>query len=89
VALVCPVFARPGEEPGDPALLAAWRRFHPWFAAVPDAELAPAILAGDASRCRAQLEALREALGLALPIVDLTGLPCDAARRALDALAPR
>lgn len=88
LALACPVFARPGEDPADPALLPAYRRFNPWFGAIPDAELAGAILAGDPADCRRRLDALRAELGLALPIVDLTGLTFDAARRALDALAP-
>jgi alkanesulfonate monooxygenase SsuD/methylene tetrahydromethanopterin reductase-like flavin-dependent oxidoreductase (luciferase family) len=88
VALTCQVFARPGEDPADPALLAAYRRFNPWFGAIPDAELARAIVAGEPADCRRRLDGLRQELGLALPIVDLTGLPCDAARRALDALAP-
>jgi hypothetical protein len=88
IALTCQVFARPGHDPTDPALLAAYRRFNPWFGAIPDAELAGAILAGDPHECRSRLEALRTELHLALPIVDLTGLACDAARRALDALAP-
>jgi alkanesulfonate monooxygenase SsuD/methylene tetrahydromethanopterin reductase-like flavin-dependent oxidoreductase (luciferase family) len=88
VARTCPVFARPGSDPRDPALLAAYRRFNPWFAAVPDAQLAGAILAGAPADCRRRLDALGEELGLALPIADLTGLAVDAARRALDALAP-
>jgi alkanesulfonate monooxygenase SsuD/methylene tetrahydromethanopterin reductase-like flavin-dependent oxidoreductase (luciferase family) len=89
IARTCQLFARPGADPRDPSLLAAYRRFNPWFGAIPDAELAPAILAGDASDCRRRLDALREELRLALPIVDLTGLASDAARHALDALAPR
>ena len=88
VARSCQIFARPGEDPGDPALLAAYRRFNPWFAGIPDDELAGAVLAGDPADCRRRLDALRAELGLALPILDLTGLPRDAARRALDALAP-
>jgi alkanesulfonate monooxygenase SsuD/methylene tetrahydromethanopterin reductase-like flavin-dependent oxidoreductase (luciferase family) len=89
VALTCPIFARPGADPHDPALLASYRRFNPWFGAVPDAELAGTILAGDPAECRARLALVREELKLALPIVDLTGLPIDAARRALDALSGR
>ncbi len=88
VGLSCQVFTRPGEDPGSPALLAAYRRFNPWFGAIPDAQLSPAIVAGPPSECRARLDALRGELHLALPIIDLTGLPCDAARHALDALAP-
>ena len=89
VALTCQVFTRPGEDPADPALLTAYRRFNPWFGAIPDAELAGAILAGDPEDCRRRIEALRTELGLALPIIDLTGLAFDAAQRAVDALAPR
>jgi alkanesulfonate monooxygenase SsuD/methylene tetrahydromethanopterin reductase-like flavin-dependent oxidoreductase (luciferase family) len=88
IARTCQIFVRPGEDPRDPALLAAYRRFNPWFASVPDAELASAIVAGDPGDCRRRLEALRGELRLALPIADLTGLASDAARRALDALAP-
>jgi alkanesulfonate monooxygenase SsuD/methylene tetrahydromethanopterin reductase-like flavin-dependent oxidoreductase (luciferase family) len=89
VRLTCQIFARPGEDPTDPALLAAYRRFNPWFGAIPDAELAATILAGTPRECQRRLDALRGELHLALPIVDLTGLASDAARRALDALAPR
>ena len=88
IARSCQIFARPGADPADPALLAAYRRFHPWFGAIPDAELAGAVLAGSPAACRERLAVLRDELGLALPILDLTGLPFDAARRALDALAP-
>lgn len=89
VALRCQVFVRPGEDPADPALLTCYRRFNPWFGAIPDAELSAAIVAGSPQECRARLAALREELQLELPIIDLTGLPRDAARRALDALAPQ
>jgi alkanesulfonate monooxygenase SsuD/methylene tetrahydromethanopterin reductase-like flavin-dependent oxidoreductase (luciferase family) len=88
VARTCQIFARPGADPADPALLAAYRRFNPWFGGIPDGELAGAILAGDPAQCRRRLAALRAELGLALPILDLTGLAPDAARRAIDALAP-
>jgi len=88
LARTCQIFARPGEDPADPALLAAYRRFNPWFAGIPDAELAGCVLAGDTGDCRRRLEALRRELGLALPTLDLTGLSRDAARRAIDALTP-
>ena len=88
LARTCQIFVRPGEDPRDPALLAAYRRFNPWFGGVPDAELAGALVAGDPDDCRRRLDALRGELRLTLPIADLTGLASDAARRALDALAP-
>ena len=53
IARTCQIFVRPGSDPRDPALLAAYRRFNPWFGAIPDAELAPALVAGDPSDCRA------------------------------------
>ena len=87
-ARTCQIFARPGRDPTDPSLLASYRRFNPWFAGIPDTELAAAMLAGDPALCRERLEGMRTDLGLKLPIVDLTGLPFDAARQALDALAP-
>jgi alkanesulfonate monooxygenase SsuD/methylene tetrahydromethanopterin reductase-like flavin-dependent oxidoreductase (luciferase family) len=89
VALACQIFVRPGVDPADPALLVAYRRFNPWFGAIPDAELASALVAGAPADCRARIAALRAELRLALPIVDLTGLSLDAARHALDAVSGR
>lgn len=82
------VFARPGRDPGDPALRAEFRRWNPWFADLPDAELGEAIVAGDAARCRRELARLAAELRLALPVVDCSGLDADAAGRVVDALAP-
>jgi len=74
----------------SPSILpAGYRLFDPWFGANPDAELGSAIRAGTPRECPRHLDPLRGELHLALPIVDLTGLVYDAARRALDALAPR
>jgi len=80
------IFARPGRDPGDPALRAEFRRWNPWFADVPDAELGEAIVAGDDAACRGRIATLRERLRLALPVVDCSGLDADAARRVVDAL---
>ena len=74
--------------PGDPALLTAFRRFHPWFRDVPDAEVPGAVLCGGAEAARAQLARMRADFALDLPIVDVTGLPPDDAEAALTALAP-
>jgi alkanesulfonate monooxygenase len=82
------ILVRPHGEPGDPALAEAFRRWCPWFAWIPDAELGEAVVAGPPERARARLAALARDLRLALPVADLTGLDPDAARRALDALAP-
>ncbi len=83
------VFTRPGGDVADPALHAEYRRLNPWFSDVADAELPAALVAGPASGCRDRLLALASQLGVALPVADLSGLDFDAARHALDALAPR
>jgi alkanesulfonate monooxygenase SsuD/methylene tetrahydromethanopterin reductase-like flavin-dependent oxidoreductase (luciferase family) len=82
------VFARPGRDPGDPALRAEFRRWNPWFADVGDAELGEAIVAGDPAACRRTLAQIAAELRLALPVIDCSGLGADAARQVLDALAP-
>jgi len=82
------IWARPHGDVEDPALRAAYRRFNPWYADVPDAELQRAIPAGPPEACRARIAQIARELGLTLPVVDLSGCDADAARRALDALAP-
>jgi hypothetical protein len=82
------IFTRPHGEVGDPGLHDAFRRACPWFGWIPDAELDEAVVAGPPPRARARLAALAHDLGLRLPVADLSGLDADAARRALDALAP-
>lgn len=68
--------------------LVQFRRFNPWFAAHPDAQVAPALVSGEPGRCRERLRELADALALERPVVDLSGLPGDAARRALERLGP-
>jgi len=80
------LFARPGVGAAD--ALAEYRRLNPWFADVPDAEIAPGLAWGDPTRCRQQLLDLTGALGLTLPVIDASGLPAEPTRRLLDALAP-
>jgi alkanesulfonate monooxygenase SsuD/methylene tetrahydromethanopterin reductase-like flavin-dependent oxidoreductase (luciferase family) len=82
------VFARPGRDPGDPALRAEFRRWNPWFADVPDGELGEAIVAGDPADCRRTLAQLATELRLALPVLDCSGLDADAARQVIDAFSP-
>jgi alkanesulfonate monooxygenase SsuD/methylene tetrahydromethanopterin reductase-like flavin-dependent oxidoreductase (luciferase family) len=88
IARVVQIFARPGLAADDPALLGAFRRFHPWFADVPDADVPRAVLCGGAEAARAQLARMRRDLALDLPVVDVTGLPASEADAALVALAP-
>ena len=84
----CWVFARPLHGLADPTVHQAYRRFNPWFGELTDPELDRAILSGGAERCRARLAEWRQDLSLDLPVIELTGLDHDAARQALDALAP-
>jgi alkanesulfonate monooxygenase SsuD/methylene tetrahydromethanopterin reductase-like flavin-dependent oxidoreductase (luciferase family) len=82
----CWVFARPFADPASAA--ADYRAHAPWFGGLDDAQTERAILFGEAQACRAKLERMRQELGLALPIVDLTGLGEADTERALVALAP-
>lgn len=68
--------------------LAEFRRLNPWFAGIPDAEIAPALVVGEPERCAARLRELATELGLAHPVLDLAGLEASAARHLLDALGP-
>jgi len=88
VARVLQIFARPALAAGDPALLGAFRRFHPWFADVADADVPRAVLCGGPAAARAQLDRMRGDFRLDLPVVDVTGLPAAAAAAALETLAP-
>lgn len=80
------IFTRPGLEPGAPALREAWRRWNPWWGALENEEIDQATAAGAGARAR--IESLAARFGLSHPVADLSGLPADAARQALDALAP-
>ena len=68
--------------------LAAFRRLNPWFRSIPDAELGPALILGEAPRCRARIAELASELRLDYPVLDLSGLDARAARRLLEALRP-
>jgi alkanesulfonate monooxygenase SsuD/methylene tetrahydromethanopterin reductase-like flavin-dependent oxidoreductase (luciferase family) len=68
--------------------LAEFRRFNPWFAEVSDAELLPVLAVGEPARCRERIAGSARELGLAHPVLDLSGLPAARARRLLDALGP-
>lgn len=81
------VLARPGEDPDDPAVRAAFRRWNPWFSDVPDAELREAVLAGPVAECRARLAWIRARLGIDLPLLDLSGLDRATAERVMAELA--
>lgn len=81
------IFVRPGEDPASESVRTAFRRWHPWFRDLPDAELSEAIVAGPAGRCRERIAELRSALALDLPVLDLAGLGRAAAFAAIETLA--
>jgi alkanesulfonate monooxygenase SsuD/methylene tetrahydromethanopterin reductase-like flavin-dependent oxidoreductase (luciferase family) len=79
------IFARP--EPLSPsAALAEFRRWNPWFRDLSDAELAPALAVGTPAECRERIASWAADLSLEMPVIDLSGLPADRARDALEAL---
>ncbi len=82
------IFTRPDREAGDAGLREEFRRLNPWFRGVPEGELAEAIVTGSPEACRRRIGQIAESFRLELPVADLSGLTHDAARRAIDALAP-
>ena len=82
------IFTRVGDAVAATDALKEFRRLNPWFAAIPDSEVAEALVVGRGEHCRERLRTLASDLGIDLPIVDLSGLPGDATRRTLEALAP-
>jgi alkanesulfonate monooxygenase SsuD/methylene tetrahydromethanopterin reductase-like flavin-dependent oxidoreductase (luciferase family) len=82
------IFTRvnPGLEPA--AALPEYRARNPWFAEIPDAEIATGLVVGSAAQCRQRLAELAGELSLDLPVLDLSGLPAGPAGRLLEALAP-
>jgi alkanesulfonate monooxygenase SsuD/methylene tetrahydromethanopterin reductase-like flavin-dependent oxidoreductase (luciferase family) len=81
------IFSRPGEDPDQPAVQAAFRRWNPWFSDVPDAELREAMLAGPVGECRVRLAAIRTRLAIDLPVLDLSGLDRPTAERVMAEMA--
>ena len=82
------VFARPGRDPADPELRREFLRWNPWYSDLPLGELGEAIVAGSPEGCRMRIDSIRSDLGVDLPVIDCSGLHYDAARHAIDALAP-
>jgi len=78
------IFARPGRSPAE--TLGEFRRWNPWFAAIPDAELADALLAGESAACLERIAFLSRALDLEMPVIDLSGLDAAGTRAALESL---
>jgi alkanesulfonate monooxygenase SsuD/methylene tetrahydromethanopterin reductase-like flavin-dependent oxidoreductase (luciferase family) len=81
------IFTRPGSGPADPEVRAAFRRWNPWFAEIPDRELPEAIVAGPVPERRLRIAQIRRELGIDLPVLDLAGLDRDAAERVMSEMA--
>jgi alkanesulfonate monooxygenase SsuD/methylene tetrahydromethanopterin reductase-like flavin-dependent oxidoreductase (luciferase family) len=81
------IFTRPHRDPSDAELREEFRRLNPWLRELPDEELVEAIVAGSPEDCGRRIREIAESFGLNLPVADLSGLPYDAARRAIDAMA--
>jgi alkanesulfonate monooxygenase SsuD/methylene tetrahydromethanopterin reductase-like flavin-dependent oxidoreductase (luciferase family) len=75
-------------DPDRVSGLAEFRRLNPWFHSIPAAELAPALILGEASRCRDRIAEAAAQLRLDQPVLDLSGVDAGAARRLLEALGP-
>jgi alkanesulfonate monooxygenase SsuD/methylene tetrahydromethanopterin reductase-like flavin-dependent oxidoreductase (luciferase family) len=82
------IFTRVDDAVDAGAALAQYRRWNPWFRAVPDAEIAPSLVVGSGAHCRQRLAELAAELALDLPVADLSGLATPKAFAALEALAP-
>ena len=80
------IFARPGASLDEAT--ADYRRHSPWFRDLSEDQIERGLLYGEPERCRDRLAALRDALGVEQPILDLAGLDEPGARRALNSLAP-
>lgn len=80
------IFTRPLGDPRDPKIRNEFRRLNPWFAALSDDQLDEAIVSGSPEVCQRRICEIAESMRLELPVADLSGLPHDAARRAIDAL---
>jgi alkanesulfonate monooxygenase SsuD/methylene tetrahydromethanopterin reductase-like flavin-dependent oxidoreductase (luciferase family) len=68
------------------AALAEFRRLNPWFHSIRDSEAASALVLGEPADCLARIADLAPRLGLALPVVDLSGVAAERARSLLEAL---
>jgi len=80
------IFARAQRNPKPDAALKEFRRLNPWFGALPDEEIAAAMVVGDAAHCRARLAELADEFKLDLPVIDLSGMDATSARHTLEAI---
>ena len=72
----------------DPApFLPEFRQLNPWFASIGDAEAAGSLVVGPAEEAPERLRALARELGIARPVLDLSGVPAGKSRELLYAFA--
>jgi len=83
------IFTRPHGDSGKLEIRDEFRRLNPWFQSLSDDQLGEAIVTGPPETCRRRISEIAESFQLELPVADLSGLPHDAARRAIEALASR
>jgi alkanesulfonate monooxygenase SsuD/methylene tetrahydromethanopterin reductase-like flavin-dependent oxidoreductase (luciferase family) len=83
------IFTRPHGDSRKLETRDEFRRLNPWFQNLSDAQLGEAIVTGSPESCGRRISEITECFQLELPVADLSGLPHDAARRAIDALASR
>ena len=83
------IFTRPHGDSRKLEIRDDFRRLNPWFQSMSDDQLGEAIVTGSPEACWRRIAEIAESFQLDLPVADLSGLPHDAARRGIDALASR
>jgi alkanesulfonate monooxygenase SsuD/methylene tetrahydromethanopterin reductase-like flavin-dependent oxidoreductase (luciferase family) len=82
------IFTRIQERPDPSGALAEFRRLNPWFGDLTDREVASSLVIGGPETCRRRLGEIARELAIDLPVLDLSGVDADTARRNLDAIPP-
>lgn len=83
------LFTRLAASPAPEPFLAGFRRLNPWFRFVADDEALAALVVGPAGRCIERIAAISRELGIARPVLDLSGLPAGEAATLITALSPK
>ena len=83
------IFTRIRAALGRRRRCAEFRRWNPWFDAIHDAELAPALVVGTPAECRERLAEIARELRLEMPVLDLSGLDAAGRPRRVSKRSPR
>ncbi len=83
------LFTRVAASAEPEPFLAGFRRLNPWFRFLSDAEVADALVVGPPADCRSRIASICRELGIARPVIDLSGVPAGEAERVLTALSPK